>query len=214
MAFDIGLKLTTLHLIVLGLVLVAPDARRLVRFFVENREVSRPLRESWRGSPAVRTAVIVFGVYLIGMQVWANVNFWYSDGGGAPRSAFYGIWDVEEITVSGVTRPAVLNDYDRRWRRLIFDDAGEMAIQRTDDSLARFAASIDEEAGTLELKRPASPANSSSSALVQYSPDEPGRLLVEGVMDGLPVRAVLRRRNEDTFRLLNSGFRWIRPDAD
>lgn len=211
MAFDIGLKLTTLHLIVLALILIAPDAGRLYRFFVRNREVARPFRD---GGGLRTKAVMVLGVYLIAMQVWANVNFWYAEGGGAPRSPLYGIWDVEEMAVSGVSRPPVLNDYDRRWRRLIFDDAGTMEIQRTDDSFARFAAVIDESAGTLELTRPASPANSSWNASFQFVRDGPERLVIDGSMDGVGVRAVLRRRNEDTFRLLNSHFRWIRPDAD
>jgi hypothetical protein len=38
-------------------------------------------------------------------------------GPGAPRSPLYGIWNVEELTVDGEIRPAVLNDYDRRWPR-------------------------------------------------------------------------------------------------
>ncbi len=37
------------------------------------------------------------------------------------------------------------------------------------------------------------------------------QLTLEGEMDGHRIRARLQRVDFDTFRLLNSGFRWIRP---
>jgi hypothetical protein len=67
-------------------------------------------------------AQLVFGVYLMATFATLSVRYWYGDGGGrAPRSALYGIWNVEELQVDGEARPVALNDYDRRWRRVIFD---------------------------------------------------------------------------------------------
>jgi hypothetical protein len=213
MEFDIGLKLTTLHLILLAGALIVPDLGRLGRFFVRNEDVAAPFGgpgRTWAGSRTAASVMLFLGVYLVGMQVRANVGFWYSAGGGSPRSALYGIWDVEEMGVSGVERPVALFDYDRRWRRLVFDEPGTMAIQRTDDSFQRFGALIDEGNGTIELSRPASPTWSAS---LRFTRDMPDRLVLDGTMDGTPIRAVLRRRDEDTFRLLNSHFRWLRPDS-
>jgi hypothetical protein len=39
----------------------------------------------------------------------------------------------------------------------------------------------------------------------------PEHLVVEGEMDGQKIRADLRLVEFDTFRVLNSGFRWVRP---
>jgi hypothetical protein len=36
-------------------------------------------------------------------------------------------------------------------------------------------------------------------------------LILEGEMDGHRIRAELQLVERDTFRLLNSGFRWVRP---
>jgi hypothetical protein len=36
-------------------------------------------------------------------------------------------------------------------------------------------------------------------------------LILEGEMDGYRIRAELQLLERDTFRLLNSGFRWVRP---
>jgi hypothetical protein len=37
------------------------------------------------------------------------------------------------------------------------------------------------------------------------------RLVLDGTMDGHTLRLRLRRVELDTFRLLNSRFRWVRP---
>ena len=122
MTYDIGLKLVSLHLIVLALFLLAPDASRLVDFF-RDRATAAPARPPlFRGRRANRIALaaqIAFGVYLLGMYAFINVSFWRVAGGGSPRSPLFGIWDVERLSVDGQVRPAYLNDYDRRWRRMI-----------------------------------------------------------------------------------------------
>ena len=95
----------------------------------------------------------VIGVYLLATQTWINWSFWQAGGGGRPKSALYGIWNVERLSVNGQARPAELNDYDRRWRRVIFDSPDVLVFQRTDDSLARYGLSIDEATGTLALTK-------------------------------------------------------------
>ena len=49
------------------------------------------------------------------------------------------------------------------------------------------------------------------SAAFSYERAADDRLVLDGHIDGRHVRAELRLVGLDTFRLLNSGFRWIRP---
>ena len=44
-----------------------------------------------------------------------------------------------------------------------------------------------------------------------YDRPSTDRLVLEGTMDGFRLRLRLRLLDFDTFRLLNSGFRWVRP---
>ena len=54
-------------------------------------------------------AQVVFGLYLIGMFTWVATRSYYAAGGpGEPRSPLYGIWNVEELSVDGEKRPAVV----------------------------------------------------------------------------------------------------------
>lgn len=212
MTFDIGLKLVSSHLIVFALFLLAPEASRFADFFLRNRPTGASTQPPLFGTEqANRLALImqlIFGLYLVGMYAYINVRFWEVGGGGKPRSPLYGIWNVEELSVDGQLRAPQLNDYDRRWRRVIFDAPGSVTFQRTDDSLARFGAAFNSPDKTLELTK-----GNSKTWKATFSFERPAadQLVLEGEMDGHKIRTELRLLEFDTFRLLNSTFRWVRP---
>ena len=143
--------------------------------------------------------------------MFGNVSLsrWYAEGGGgSAHSPLYGIWDVEQLIVDGHARSPLLNDYDCRWRRVIFEGIGEMAFQRTDDSFAHYDAHVDVEPHRLTLTKA-----HSASWRATFTFDRPARdrLVLNGRMDEHEIHAELRLVDLDAFRLLNSGFRWIRP---
>jgi uncharacterized membrane protein YphA (DoxX/SURF4 family) len=212
MTYDIGLKLISFHLIVLAAFLLAPDVPRLADVFVRNRPTgpsTQPdLLRTRRANRIALAAQLAFGVYLLGMYGVINWGFWQRGGGGSPRSALYGIWEVERLSVDGQVRPPQLNDYDRRWRRVILDAPDSVAFQRTDDSFARYGAAIDFSAKTLALTKGGSRSWKASFVFERPSPD---RLILNGAMDGLAIEAQLRLVDFETLRLLNSTFRWVRP---
>jgi len=208
MAYDIGLKLTTVHLILITLFLLAPDVRRLLGFFVFNRPVAASPEGAVNRTGLV--AQILVGVYLLGSLTYINLGYWYAKGGGSPKSALYGIWDVEALTVDGQTQPSELNDYDRRWRRAIFETPGRMVFQRTDDSFARYGASIDEYGQTIALTKGDSKV---WKAPFHFERDASGTLKLTGEMDGHRIEARLRQVEFDTLPILNSAFRWLRRPA-
>lgn len=212
LTYDIGLKLTTIHLVLIALVVLAPDFARIGRF-LRNRPAGPAappvLFRDDRLASVLPVGLALIGLYLIGIQGWVNWNYWYAAGRGAPRSVLYGIWDVEEMAVDGVVGPASENDYDRRWRRVIFDDPGVVTFQRTDDSFARYGSSI--EGGRLMLSKGDSRTWTSGFSITRPSGEE---MVLEGAMDGHAIRVHLRRLELDAFRLLSSPFRWVRPATE
>ena len=200
LTFDIGVKLVTTHLIVLGLILLVPAIRMKPDTTLE----VRPQADAALGM-ALPAAL---GVYLLATQAWINWSFWQVGGGGRPTSVLYGIWNVERLAVDGEARPAELNDYDRRWRRVIFDAPDVVVFQRTDDSFARYGVAFDEATGTFALTKGASRTWASRFTFDRGSD---GRMRLDGEMDGHRIQADLRRMDPSAFPLLNSGFRWVRP---
>jgi hypothetical protein len=91
---------------------------------------------------------------------------------------------------------------------VIFDAPQRIIFQRTDDSFITFGVAIHEPSGTMALTKGSS--RTWSSAFTYQRPDAE-RLILDGTMDGHRIHVELQRLGLDTFRLLNSRFRWIRP---
>jgi len=193
--------------------LLAPDARRLANVLVLNRRAEpsseRPLFATPRANRIALIAQLAFGVYLIAMFTSLSTRYFYAAGGpGAPKSPLYGIWNVEQMAVDDEIRPTTSNDYDRRWRRVIFDAPDVVVFQRTDDSLAHYGAALDADARTLALSK-----RNSTNWSARFTVERPShdRLILAGDMDHYRIRLQLQLVELDTFRLLRSTFRWIRP---
>ena len=213
MTYDIGVKQISFHLILLSLFLLAPEFPRLTNFFFLNRSAGPSAQLQL--SPSVRlnrialAAQMTFGLYLVAAYAYINWTYWYSAGDGRPRSPLYGIWNVNQLSIDGELRSPVLNDYDRRWRRVIFDLPDTIAFQRVDDSFARYGASIDVYKSTVALTKGNSKKWKADFTFKRLAQDQ---LILEGDMDGHKIYAELQLADFDTFRLLNSRFRWVRPD--
>lgn len=120
MTYDVPVKLFAFHLILMSLMLLAPEASRLANVLVLNRTANpsaQPTLTRGRRANWVALAVqLVFGAYLVGMSTYAAVQGWKGYGGGAPTSPLYGIWNVDEMSIDGRIRSPLITDYDR-WRR-------------------------------------------------------------------------------------------------
>jgi hypothetical protein len=83
MTFDIGLKLVSFHLIVLAVVLIAPDVRRMLAFFAGESVAPAPdhlPRTVARSGRRALAAQLLVGAWLLGMYTFINVA-----GGGRGR---------------------------------------------------------------------------------------------------------------------------------
>ena len=214
MTYDFGLKGISFHLILMSMFLLAPDVKRLVNVLVLDRPAPssshQPLFRTARANRLALVAQIAFGVYLAIMFTNLSLRYWYTQGDGRPRSPLYGIWDITELAIDGEVRSPLLNDYDRRWRRVIFDATDVVVFQRTDDSFAHYGLSDQSTAQRLVLRKGTSQRWSSVFMVQRPARD---RLVLEGDMDGHRVAMQLQLVELDTFPLLNSSFRWIRPPS-
>jgi len=209
MTYDIPVKLLSFHLILLSLFLLAPEFRRLSGFFFGNRTVGpsgQPqLFVSRRANRIALAAQIVFAIWLLGMNAWGGVAAWHKYGGGSPKSALYGIWDVVELSIDGQIRSPLINDYGR-WRRVVFDFPKSVVFERMDDSFAWYGASIDTSARTIALTRG---GEKNWKASLKYERPAGDRLMLDGTMDSHNVHMRLVLVDRSKFMLVSRGFHWI-----
>jgi hypothetical protein len=209
MTYDVPVKLFAFHLILMSLVLLAPEAKRIMRVLVLNKtaepSTQPPLFRGLRARRVMFAVQLLLGAYIIGMNFDTAHKAWFSRGGGAPKPPLYGIWNVDEMKVDGVVRSPVVNDYGR-WRRVIIQNSATMSFQRMDDTFQGYSATVDMTAKTVALTSAADKAFAAKFAIEQQ---EPERMVLDGTMNGQKVRLQLQRFDHTKLQLLSRGFNWI-----
>ena len=209
MTYDVPVKLFSFHLILLSLFLLAPDIRRLLDLFFFNRPVQPstqfPLFAKPRANRVAIVVQMVFGLFLIGMNAYGSWVLWHQFGGGSPKSALYGVWNVDQLVIDGQPRPPLMSD-QQRWRRAIFDVPTRAAFQKMDESLARYGAAINPSDNTLKLTKN---DDQNWKANFTYTRPAPDRLVLEGEIDGHQEKMELQLADRSKLLLVSRGFHWI-----
>ncbi|MFH8795986.1 DoxX family protein [Streptomyces sp. NPDC017941] len=213
MTFDVPVKAHSLNLLLLSLLLLAPETARLAGALVTDRALPPAARRDlFRSRAANRAAAalqIGAGLWLLRAQLRNDWEFWKTYGGGQEKPELYGIWEVEDFAADGEQHPPLTTD-GRRWRRLVVDSANAVTIQRMDDSLDACMAVIDMAAGSIALTRMADPTWQATLTFRRPAAD---RLTVEAKADGSDLRLHLRRRALDTVPLVSRGFHWVQDTS-
>jgi hypothetical protein len=209
MTYDVPVKLFSFHLILISLVLLAPDARRLLNVFVFDRPAPpSPQQPLFRGLQAQRIGTatqLVFAAYLIASNVVSARASWVTYGGGAPKPTLYGIWDVDTMTIDGVERAPLVTDYGR-WRRVIVQNANSLVFQRMDSTFVFYPAKTDDAARTVTLT---TLRDQAWKTRLTFDRRDERTLRLDGDMDGHQIGMSLRRFDHSKLPLLNRGFNWI-----
>ncbi|NUR53211.1 MAG: DoxX family protein [Acidobacteria bacterium] len=209
MTYDVPVKLLSFHLIVISIVLLAPHARRIADVLLLGRPtgpaVEPPLGRTPRRRRLLVAAQVVFGVYIVVMNLYGARKAWYEFGGGAPESALHGIWTVETMAIDGVTRVPLVTDWGR-WRRVVFDSRGRVTFQRMDDSFVGYTAQWYETLNTLTLTR-----GGESGSVATFNVTRPAReeMTLAGTMEDHRVAMRLQLYDRRRFLLGSRGFHWV-----
>ena len=217
MTYDVPVKLFSFHLVLMSLVLLAPDLKRLLNFIVLNRpagpSTEPPLVRNRIGRWIAVTAQLALGAWLVWNGTDNALEAYRGRGPGAPKPPLYGIWNVDTMTIDGQVRSPLVTDYDR-WRRVVVQNGVSISFQRMDDTFTTYGAKVDEGAGTITLagggpgQRPAASAPTEAGVLTFERPS-PDRLTLDGEMDGRKVRMELKYYDRENFRLVQGRFRWV-----
>ena len=209
MTYDVPVKLLSFHLILMSLVLLAPEFKRLVTFFFSTASVS-PSRQPklFRSQRANRVALVVqvaFGLVLIGTNLYMARANWFRFGGGSPKSPLFGIWNMDQLWVGGQPQPLLVTDKEY-WKRVIFDRPGGVAFQRADDTFITYGVNVNTTNGLLSLTKGNDKNWRASLKFERVGQDQ---LTLDGQMDGRALRMHLQLLDRDKLPLLSRGFHWI-----
>ena len=209
MTYDVCVKTTSFHLLLLSLFLLAPDLPRVFTFFFQNQAVPPPAPSPiFRSRRAARIAFVAPLIYIAGVLTYSAhyaYQSWYTFGGGVPKPPLYGIWETEEYSVDGQSRPPLTTDSDR-WRRVVIR-AARFSVQKMDDSFLYFQLAFDGDKKTFALSDPDRKDWHPTLTFQQPASEE---LNVDGEIDAHKIHLHLHRIDAaKKFPLLAAKFHWI-----
>jgi hypothetical protein len=208
-SYDVPVKLFSSHLLLMAIFLALPDVRRLTNLLVFNRPAEpaeiRPLFQrkwlNWGGIALRTVAVIGFSIYMLNQAYEGSKQY----GNLAPKPPLYGIWNVDELVIDGQARPPLVTD-EKRWRRVVFDYPGTLAVHLMGDTRERYRLNLDPAKKALILTKRDDPKWRSR---ISYRQPGPQLLAFEGTFDGHKLQARLRKVDEKKYLLVSRGFHWI-----
>ncbi|OMC31692.1 DoxX family protein [Mycobacterium sp. GA-1841] len=206
MTFDVPVKILSGHLLLMGLVLLAPQYRRLADFLVLQRDTG-PARQpdlfaSARANTIAARVQGLLGIWMVAGCVLTSWQSWTEYGGGRDKPELYGIWTVSRFDVDGRTAPPLITD-QHRWQRVVFDTPEVVTYQRMTGELVDAPVKVDGDHLTLS-----GPDGSPLAALTATRPS-PQQLQLTGELSGRNVGIWLDRYDLDQFTLRNRGFHWV-----
>lgn len=205
-AYDVPVKLLSMHVVLMCLYLAAPDMRALFDFFVRNRAAAPAVvpalftQKRWRIAAA--TAKTLLLGYILITNVLGVRQSVTQYGSGAPKSPLYGIWDVEELTRDGQTIPPLLTDRTR-WRRFVTQAPNGISFRAMDDSQSGYLVAFNIPKSTIYSTDPKTPLT-----LTWTRPDA-DHLTLNGTVAFHQVSMLLKRKDESKTNLLGRGFHWV-----
>jgi uncharacterized membrane protein YphA (DoxX/SURF4 family) len=200
LAYDVPVKQFSSTLLIVSIVLAAPDLRRLGAVLLGHAVAARlpaaaPARSRrmrWLRAGAKLVVVAYVVVLDVLEETAARDEF-------AMRSALQGVYDVDSHVVDGVDDP--LTD-GTRWRRVIIE--GKRAAVRTmADEMTRYRAETDEHEHSIRL------THDHDVTTFAYTRPRADRLELDGIVGLHHVHLALHASRRGPFLLMSREFSWI-----
>jgi uncharacterized membrane protein YphA (DoxX/SURF4 family) len=224
MTYDVNVKAISLHLLLMSMFLLAPDAGRLANFFLDRpTSPSRRLNlfRSAHANRFVRFAQALLGIAFLAGAFELTLHTRRLD---SFKPVLYGIWNVEDFSIDGQSRPPMLTD-SMRWRRVVFqnvfpwlrwfDDtfhsgkffqAEEMVTYDMKDEQKDYRIAFVS-APTRKIQMFNYPDLNKQSELLSLTQPAPGQLVLDGTMNGHRIHARLSHFDASKFYLVSHSGR-------
>ncbi len=207
MSYDIPVKLYSGLLTMMGMFLLAPDIKKVLDFFIFNRTIYPKKFVPYFSKKKLKISAIVVKTLVITYICYFNINNALEGdkkwGKKAPKSALYGIYEVDKFIKNKDTIPPLATD-TIRWKRLIISKRSA-GIQTMNEKINYLNEETDSIAKTLQLiNRKDSTDIQSLSYKVKDS-----LYFFESVYECDTLKIVAKKKERGEFLLINRGFHWI-----
>ena len=148
---------------------------------------------------------LVIGAFLVNHTMMV-LGHYQTRGTARSKPPLYGLYDVDSFVKDGQPHPPLLTDTER-WRLVIFDWPGRLAVRGMDNALQVFPIELDETAGTMAIRK--GQGEEAEKAAWTFERPAPGKLNLAGEWEGSTYALELTARDPEQFLLRSRGFHWI-----
>ena len=210
--YDVPVKINSTHYVLVCVVLMLPDLRRLAAVLVLARPTTPPAPPPVEPRRWARIARLVLKYGVTALVVW-RVHADVDDTRAFHRryTWFQGWWEVETFQRDGVEVPPVLTDATR-WRRVKFESDARQSLVRwhhMDRSYGDlFGVVADDAAGTMVWTRQEDdqPADRFTLRVTRADADH---VRLEGTIEGHALVVTMARMTGEQTLLRRRGFHWV-----
>jgi hypothetical protein len=214
LSYDVPVKLGAMHVLLLALVLLGPDFKRLIDFFVLNRATVPADLGPVVSSPVLHrlstVAKCAFIVTLVGYFVWDSNRAYKDQLSHFPPDPVrpYGRYEVVSMEVDGNPVEKLAFD-DFQWQVVNISD-GAISIRSFDGQVHKFRISQQPLPGSFTLFE----IDNAGERRDGFHPIgglqfENGGRALKGRLLGHDLLIGLKPKNKEDFNLTNRGFRWV-----
>jgi hypothetical protein len=207
--FDVPVKLFSSVLELMALYLAWPYFKQLNQLFIKHKPavlekyVQPVFKRKW-----VRIGVKVLKILIIADALYygtiGNIDSMKQYGDLRIKPVLYGIYNSELIVKNNDTIPMLLTD-TASWKQLVIDREGFSVVKLMNDSIRRFNFKVDTVAHTAIVFTNQDTVHKST---LHYARDL-NNLILTGKIKDDSIFMRFKRFDENSFILMNRGFRWI-----
>lgn len=208
LCFDIPVKIFSIHLALMGLVLLLSDIKRFqyVFFRKHNIELSTDYRPiNTRFNKAIRVFKICSLSFIILGAIALRGLIYLEQRKDQIRDEFYGIWEVETFIKNGDTIPP-LTTIDDRWRYMIMETKGRTVIKKMNDSIDFYHFKVDSIKNSISIYKE---DNTEAANNFYIEQKDSLHLKIKGLLDQDSLKIHLKAIDLKDFTLINRGFHWV-----
>lgn len=190
--YDIGVKISSTSFLLVALVLLAPDARRLTDVLLFNRPVPPArlggivqLQQAQRVTTSLKALIVLSMVSWCLHHAW---NAYFKYGNGSPLPPLYGLYNVEDFHSNSAAEKTT-EGATSSWSRIALAEYSIAAIEPMRGPVQHFSVEADTIARVLTL----SPwKNAPHPVTLRYTRQADGQLQITGTAGQDSVRMRLR----------------------
>ena len=207
LAYDVPVKLHSMHLLAIAIFLVLPDANRLITFFfskpIEPFAVKFNINNRTAWVYAVAKVLILF---ILLSNVWGELQIKKQEAKivseAAHEKSFLGEFEVESFVLNGEAMPPDVNS-TRRWKKVLISGKN-IDIEYMDGNAIPWLFHGNDPSRKIVLLSP----DLSTKGNFDFRNDQ-GVLSLKGLINEDSLEVVLKKKSENSFVLSNRGFHWV-----